>query len=192
MSTFLHRVTVLMKSILAVAFFTIFFCVTFLFRKTPAHYSRIRNEQVILLRQLKQKVSEWRTYTRDEVKSNQAVVSPYNCLLKTDVQQKQKPSSKQDAVDSKKSKPKDLKEPKDQQKDQKTLKRETKKEKKRKEPKKEKPIVSTKIHTLIISDEDGKTLEEVHFMDEDYQEVLEYMRSKKKKDVNGGVSKLPT
>lgn len=177
MSTFLHRVTVLIKSILAVAFFTIFFCVTFLFRKTPAHYNRIRNEQVILLRQLKQKVSEWRTYTKEEAKSDEPI--PYSCLLKTDVQQK-RPS-----VDTKKTKKdsKDEKEHKSQK---------LKKDKKRKESKKDKLSASSKIHTLIISDENGKTLEEVHFMDEDYQEVLEYMRSKKKKDLNSGVSKLPT
>lgn len=179
MSTFLHRVKVLIKSVLALTFFAIFFCVTFLFRKAPAQYSRIRNEQVTLLRQLKQKVSEWRMFTREVVDSNQPV--PLNCLLKTTEDAQRKSSYKLETTDSKKSK-----------KEQKPQKRDSKKDKKKRESKKDKSLASTKVHTLIISDAQGKTVEEVHFMDEDYQEVLEYMRSKKKTDLNSGVSKLPT
>lgn len=185
MSTFFQRVKLWIKSFLAVIFFTIFFCVTYLFRKTPPQYNRIRNEQVILLRQMKQKVSEWRMFTSEGAKSKESV--PLNCLLKTDgrrstdVQQKHPPKEKVDARRTKK--------------EQKEQKRDSKKEKKRRDANtKDKPLAtSTKIHTLIISDAQGKTVEEVHFMDEDYQEVLDYMRSKKKKqELNGGVSKLPT
>lgn len=173
MSTFLHRVQILIKSVLAVVFFTIFFCVTYLFRKTPAQYSRIRNEQVILLRQMKQKVSEWRLFSKEDVKCGP--VAP-TCLLKSEVRDT---SPTKEPIDTKKAKKEHKKDPK--------------KDKKRRDSKR-KSVGSSKMHTLIISDPQGKTVEEVHFMDEDYQEVLEYMRSKKKKDAsaNGGVSKVPT
>lgn len=163
--------SILIKSILAVIFFLIFFCVTYLFRKSPAQYSRIRNEQVTLLRQLKQRFIEWRKRPKEEVIDT--VVTP-NCLLKTELLET---SPKKETTDSKKAK--------------KEHKRDSRKEKKRRDSRKSKHT-SSKLHTLVISDSQGNTVEEVHFMDEDYQEVLEYMRSKKKKDLGSdGVNKVP-
>lgn len=171
MSSFLYRLSVLIKSILAVIFFLIFFCVTYLFRKSPAQYSRIRSEQVYLLKQLKQKFTDWKMRSKEEVKN--PIIAP-NCLLKTELREISK-----DPVESKKAR--------------KEQKRESKKEKKRRDSKRSSKPVKSKLHTLVISDPKGNTVEEVHFMDEDYQEVLEYMRSKKKKEsFSEGVRKVPT